>query len=78
MILDFFPLAPLTGQNVSNSLVYDQIPAKLMIFPSASAVHCVLCSLCMLGFSSMYSLTELLAQMLTRSVPINQLQLLVS
>lgn len=37
------PLAPPSGQKfyLSNTLVYDQIPAKLMPFLSASVVRCV-------------------------------------
>ncbi len=40
-----FHLAPSSGQhvNVSNTLVYDQIPAELTTFPSASAGLCVYC-----------------------------------
>ncbi len=38
-----FHLVPSSGQNFdsSSSLIYDQIPAKLMTFPSNSAVVCV-------------------------------------
>ncbi len=42
-----FHLMPAQGQNfiLSSTLVYDQVPAKLIIFPSSSAVLCVLCLL---------------------------------
>ncbi len=38
-----FHLAPSSGQHfdLSKTLVYDQTPAKLMTFPSASTVFCV-------------------------------------
>ncbi len=38
-----FPLAPSSGQHVdvSNTLVYEQIPAELQTLPSASAGLCV-------------------------------------
>ncbi len=41
-----FHLAPSSGQicNLFNTLVFDQIPAKLMTLPSASAVLLVLIS----------------------------------
>ncbi len=40
-----FHLAPSSGRhvNVSNTLIYDQIPAELQTFPSASAGFCVYC-----------------------------------
>ncbi len=39
--LHTFPLSPSSGYNLPNTLVYDQIPVRLMTFPSVSAVLCV-------------------------------------
>lgn len=38
-----FDLTPSSGQNLSNTLFYDQILAKLIKFPFVSAVLCFWC-----------------------------------